>query len=93
MNKSTSKEHLLAYAKTKIQAKPPKTITVTPSAEGPRLFDDFDVGDFVHVRIHDYDFTLEAKCTVWEVVLDIDPNSGEEIISTISFINPQDTSA
>lgn len=86
-------DHLLAYAKTKLHPKPPRTVTVTPNNDGPHLFDDFDVGDRVFVRIHDYDFTLEATYTVWEVVLDIDPDSGQETISTISFIDPQDTSA
>jgi len=93
VNKAGSAEHLAAIAKTYIRSKPPRTITVTPSNEAPALFDDFDVGDRVYVKIHDYDFTLEAHCTVWEVVLDIDTDSGEETISTISFTDLQDTSA
>ena len=97
-----TKEHLLALAKTKLQPKPPRTITVTPSNAsgdniqtnvGPMIFDDFDVGDHVHVRIHDYDFTLHAVATVWEIVVEIDPDSGQEKITTISFIDPKDTGA
>jgi hypothetical protein len=93
VNKPTSLAHLQAVAKTNLKPKPPRTITITPNDEAPRLFDDFDVGDKVYVRIHDYDFTLTAWCTVWEVVVDIDEDSGQESISSMSFINPQDTSA
>lgn len=93
VNVAGSKSHLEHVAKTHLQPKPPRTVTVTPNNDGPRLFDDFDVGDRVFVRIHDYDFTLSATYTVWEVVLDIDPDSGQETISTVSFIDPKDTSA
>ena len=93
VNKPTSLAHLQGIAKTSLHPKPPRTITVTPNDEAPALFTDFDVGDRVYVRINDYDFTLTAWCTVWEVVIDIDEDSGQETISTISFINPQDTSA
>jgi hypothetical protein len=93
VNKAGSSAHLLAVAKTFIYAEPPRTITITPNADAPSLFDDFDVGDRVRVKIHDYDFTLDVVCTVWEVVVEIDSDSGQEKISTISFINLQDTSA
>ncbi len=88
-----NKTHLENVAKAKLHPTPPRTVTVTPNAEGPALFSDFDVGDRVLVRIHDYEFTLHSTGTVWEVVVEIDPDSGQETISTISFIDMQDTSA
>jgi hypothetical protein len=93
VNKAGSAAHLLAVAKTNIHKEPPRTITITPNADAPSLFDDFDVGDRVRVKIHDYDFTLDAVCTVWEVVVEVDSDSGQEKINTISFIDLKDTSA
>lgn len=65
---------LTDQAQGSLKPSPPRAITLTLGAEAPVLFDDFNVGDFVRVKVNDGAYELWTWVRVTEATLEVDGN-------------------
>lgn len=79
----TDSELLLAHARGEVTVEPPTSYTLTPNVNAPLLFRDFDVGDFVRLRIDHGSIDLFVWVRVVEATLHVDKN-GVESLSSLS---------
>lgn len=56
---------------------------LTPGPDAPAPFTDFDVGDVVTLMISDRGYSFQGQCRIMEFTVNIDPNSGQEILEQI----------
>ncbi|MFL5954796.1 MAG: hypothetical protein ACJ76I_11890 [Gaiellaceae bacterium] len=64
-------------------AEPPKTVTMTPAADGPQLFTDFDVGDFGSYRIKETGRDTIGTGRISKAVVKLDKDSGVELLDAV----------
>lgn len=70
-------------AQARINATPPLTLALTPGIDAPKLFADFNVGDFVRVRILWGGIDLFTWARVLEATLEVD-KEGVETLTAIT---------
>lgn len=75
---------LQEHADASLALAPPTAVTLTPSADAPVLFRDFDVGDFVRAKIVDGSYLFYGWVRVLEATLTVD-NNGDETTSAITL--------
>lgn len=66
---------LLQQAQASIKTSPPLTLKLTPSLDAPLLYTDFNIGDFVRLRIIHGSVDFYGWVRVLEATLDIDENA------------------
>lgn len=68
---------LLQHAEAEVRATPPMTVSLSPNLSAPLLFTDFDVGDFVRLRIEHGALDLYEWVRVLEATLTVDKNGAQ----------------
>lgn len=82
---SNDLDHLAAVSSSMLVTSPPLSVVLQPGPDAPRLFNDFDVGTHVRVRINEGGYYLRGTALVTEVVLAVEENSAQEVIETIEM--------
>lgn len=70
---------LQAFAQAEIRSAPPEQYELTPNLNSPLLFQDFDVGDFVRLRIKDGTDDVYTWVRVTEASLNVDKDGVESL--------------